>query len=97
MARTECYRDAALDASYPKRWPAAAEVYLRDGRSLSTRIEYATGEPENPVPRAALIDKFVSLADESVEDARRLAERILGIDAERDVRGLGRALRAGRR
>src|SRR5262249_37462782 len=32
MARTDCYRDADLDAQYPRRWPAAAEVHLRDGR-----------------------------------------------------------------
>ena len=51
MARTDCYRDASLDAVYPSQWPAAAEISLRDGRVLSTRVEFATGEPENPVRR----------------------------------------------
>ncbi|HEY3061041.1 MAG TPA: MmgE/PrpD family protein [Chloroflexota bacterium] len=88
MARTDCYRDETLDRDYPKRWPAAAEIKLRDGRVLSTRVEFATGEPENPVPRAALVDKFVSLAG-----SRALAERILAADEEPDVRSLGRALR----
>jgi hypothetical protein len=74
-----------------------AELHLRDGRVLSKRVEFATGEPENPVPRSALIDKFVGLAQESLDDARGLAERILRIDDERDVRGLGQALRAERR
>src|SRR6266511_2082092 len=87
MARTDCFRDSSLDADYPRRWPAAAEISLRDGRVLSARIEFATGEPENPVPRAALVEKFVSLAGD-----RALAERILAIDEEPDVRGLGRAL-----
>jgi 2-methylcitrate dehydratase PrpD len=88
MARTDCYRDATLDRDYPKRWPAAAEIKLRDGRVLSTRVEFATGEPENPVSRAALVDKFVSLAG-----SRALAERILAANEEPDVRSLGRALR----
>jgi 2-methylcitrate dehydratase PrpD len=93
MARTECYHEPSLDRDYPKRWPAEAEIHLRGGRVLRRRIEFATGEPENPVPRAALIEKFVSLATDSVGDASDLAERILNIDAEPDVRGLGQALR----
>ena len=93
MARTECYRDASLDANYPRLWPAAAEIHLRDGRVLATRIEHASGEPENPVPRAALVDKFVSLAAESLsEDPAAIAQRILTIDTEPDIRGLTAAL-----
>jgi 2-methylcitrate dehydratase PrpD len=93
MSRTECFRDATLDANYPRQWPAAAEIHLRDGRVLATRIEYASGEPENPVPRAGLIEKFVSLAAESTSAPAALAERILGVDAEPDLRGLSAALR----
>jgi 2-methylcitrate dehydratase PrpD len=93
MSRTDCFHDASLDQDYPRRWPAAAELHLRDGRVLATRIEFATGEPENPVPLAALIDKFESLAAESVSDPRALAERILAIEREPDVRGLGAELR----
>jgi len=80
MARTDCYRDPSLDADYPRRWPAAAEVHLRDGRVLATRVEYATGEPENPVPREALLAKFIGLASGCVPDAEGLAERILSLD-----------------
>jgi 2-methylcitrate dehydratase PrpD len=94
MQRTECYSDAELDAGYPAQWPAAAEIALRDGRSVRTRIEYMTGEPENPVSRAALVDKFVGLASGVVADPAGLAERILRLDAsEPDLRGLGSALR----
>jgi 2-methylcitrate dehydratase PrpD len=93
MARTECYRDPALDAVYPRQWPAAASIELRDGRTVSTRIEHALGEPENPVPRRALIDKFVSLAVPVVPDAPALAEQILSIESAPDLRVLGQALR----
>jgi 2-methylcitrate dehydratase PrpD len=95
LGRTECYRDPELDAVYPRQWPAAAEIELRDGRRLATRVEYALGEPENPVPRAGLVDKFVSLAEPVVPDAPALAEQILSIDRAPDVRVLGRALRGG--
>ena len=93
MSRTECFRDPSLDANYPRQWPAAAEIHLRDGRVLARRIEYASGEPENPVSRAGLIEKFVSLAQESVSDPLAIAERILTIDGEVDLRGLSAALR----
>jgi 2-methylcitrate dehydratase PrpD len=91
MARTDCYHSAELDAGYPRLWPAEVEFSLRDGQVLRKRVEFATGEPENPVPRAALVQKFVSLAERP--DAVPLAERILFVEREPDLRRLGRALR----
>jgi 2-methylcitrate dehydratase PrpD len=82
MARTDCYRDASLDAEYPRRWPAAAEIHLRDGSVLATRVEFATGEPENPVPPAALRAKFLSLAAGSVPSPETLADLILTLDQQ---------------
>jgi 2-methylcitrate dehydratase PrpD len=83
MAVTDCYRDPSLDADYPKRWPAAAAVALKDGRVLSTRVEFAAGEPENPVSREALVAKFVSLAERP--DAEALAARLLALDTAEDL------------
>ena len=95
MARTECYSDPALDAGYPVVWPAAAEIRLRDGRGVSTRIDYASGEPENPVPREGLAEKFTALAEAVLptETAQNLARRILQLEREPDLRGLGVTLR----
>jgi 2-methylcitrate dehydratase PrpD len=88
MSRTECYRDPSLDVAYPRQWPAAAELVLRNGQVLATRVEYALGEPENPVSRDALVAKFESLAADSVANPLALAERILTIDTTESVRGL---------
>jgi 2-methylcitrate dehydratase PrpD len=96
MARTDCYRDATLDARYPRQWPASAEIHLRDGRVLSTRVDFATGEPENPVPRDGLIDKFVSLTADCLDDPAGAAEYILRVDSQPDVHGLGAILRGER-
>lgn len=95
MARTDCYRDPSLDADFPARWPAAAEIRLRDGRTVSTRVEYATGEPENPVGRDALVEKFVALCTTllSLDDARALALRILRLEDETDLGAVMRVLR----
>jgi len=96
MARTDCYRDPTLDAPYPRQWPAAAEIHLRDGQVLATRVEFATGEPENPVQRDALVAKFVSLSADSLGDPAAAAEHILNIDSQPDLRGLGAILRGTR-
>jgi hypothetical protein len=56
-------------------------------------VEFASGEPENPVARPALLEKFVSLATGLVASPNDLAARILSIEGESDVRGLGVALR----
>jgi 2-methylcitrate dehydratase PrpD len=89
-ARAECYRDASLDAAYPKQWPAAVEIHLKDGRVLRSRVEHARGEPENPVPRDALVARFVEMVAEhaSADAARRIADRILTLPTEPDLRVL---------
>jgi 2-methylcitrate dehydratase PrpD len=90
MARTDCYRSESLDAVYPRQWPAAATLVLRDGRELSTRVEFATGEPENPVSLDTLRDKFVSLAQR--EDADAVADQLLALDHAEDLSALSDAL-----
>jgi 2-methylcitrate dehydratase PrpD len=99
MARTDCYRDASLDANFPLRWPAAAEIRLRDGRTVATRVEYATGEPENPVSRDALVAKFVGLATTLLTpaDAHALAERVLHLEDQPELRPITARLRAPHR
>jgi len=83
LPRIECERDPSLDAEYPRRWPAAVALRLRDGRVLHARIENALGEPENPVPRDALVARFVEMV--ARPDARLVAERVLGLADERDL------------
>jgi 2-methylcitrate dehydratase PrpD len=92
MARTDCVRDPSLDAEYPRRWPACAELALRDGRVLATRIEFASGEPENPVSRDALVAKFASLA--AVPNPEQVAHDLLALDQAPDLTPLTAALRA---
>jgi 2-methylcitrate dehydratase PrpD len=104
LARTTCVRDPELDAVYPERWPAWVQLDTRDGRTLSAHVEFATGEPENPVGREALIEKFVSLAADVVgrgssdsgelqSAAHSLADQILGLARAPDVRAVMAAVR----
>ena len=85
MSRTDCVRDPALDATYPAKWEGWAELVLRDGRTVRKDIEFALGEPENPVSREALVERFVELAGTRMDPvaARSLAARLLRLDEER--------------
>jgi 2-methylcitrate dehydratase PrpD len=86
LPKMECYRDDDLDAAYPRQWPAAVEVRTNDGRVLRRRVAHALGEPENPVPRDALVERFVEMV--ARPSARQVADRILTLEAERDLRVL---------
>ena len=61
MDRVECYRSDDLDASFPERWPAEVVIELRDGASVSRRVDYPKGDPENPLTLLELQAKFRDL------------------------------------
>jgi 2-methylcitrate dehydratase PrpD len=69
MERTTCYRDPDLDARYPVALPADVRVVLADDRVLTAHVDYPLGEPEHPLSREMLIDRFVTLAGASLGDA----------------------------
>ena len=61
MDRVECYRSADLDAVFPERWPAEVVIELHDGGSVSRRVDYPKGDPENPLTLPELQAKFRDL------------------------------------
>ena len=83
VARTEHHYNPDIDRLYPLQWRAEAEIELRDGRVVATEIDHATGEPENPVSRQGLVEKFTLLTEPLLRgEARDLADQILTIDRE---------------
>jgi len=75
MDRVVAVRDAALDAEYPRAWPAWVRVTHRDGRVLEGRVTHPLGDPENFPSTAALDAKLETLAG-----------RVLGPPALRSLR-----------
>lgn len=95
LLRTDCHQDPTLDALYPHQWPAAVEIRLRDGRTLSARTDYPLGEPENPVSLDGLLAKFTGFVTgfAAIADPQLLAARILNLDAEKNARAIMAILR----
>jgi 2-methylcitrate dehydratase PrpD len=93
MARTDCVRDASLDAEYPSRWPSWVEIELRGDRIVRARVDDATGEPANPITREVLLAKFGELAKDVIHRHDELASRVHSLETETDVGGIGALLR----
>ena len=77
---------ATVDPAMPDD---AAEVTmtLKDGRSITEKVDHATGAPENPMSDAQLEDKFRTLAERvlSKEQSEKLLARLWDIDKADDV------------
>lgn len=58
MKKVRFEKDPALDAIYPEKWPASAEIRTTDGKVLTAFIEYPKGDPENPMSWKELTRKF---------------------------------------
>jgi 2-methylcitrate dehydratase PrpD len=80
---TQVVVDPELTAIYEQRKPCDVTLYLRDGRLLNERVDFCSGEPENPVSDAAVIDKFFDLTEGHL--ARDIGEKIIEfvLDIER--------------
>jgi 2-methylcitrate dehydratase PrpD len=54
--------DADADATPPEAKTAFVDVTLQNGRVVSTRVDYCSGEPQKPLTRDQLNDKFRDVA-----------------------------------
>ncbi|MCE2404393.1 MAG: MmgE/PrpD family protein [Dehalococcoidia bacterium] len=90
MDRVVCVRDPALEANYPSRWPAWAEVTTGDGRTLRAEIEFPKGDPENALSWQEIKDKFRNLTGPVIPADRQEAiiASVDSLESLEDVRDL---------
>ncbi len=71
------------------------EVRTRDRRQISRQVNYAKGDPKNPMTAQELEKKVFECTDAagmSRKQAREVMQRILHLEAEKDVSGVTAAL-----
>jgi 2-methylcitrate dehydratase PrpD len=87
--------DPALDAGYPERYASIVELTLRDGRTLSRRVDFAKGTRENPLSPAEIRAKYARLTAPVVPPGRAavILALIDRLDKARDLTRLGALLR----
>lgn len=76
----------ADEAGHGHTIASTVTVMLKDGRSLTRRVESFKGTPEQPLDRAEMRDKFLLLTKACDGAAMaRLFERLQNLEAERDL------------
>jgi 2-methylcitrate dehydratase PrpD len=75
--RVDIEIDPDIDRAYPAIYGGRVSLALRDGRTMTRRVDYSLGMPENPMPRAQIERKYLSLASAAVGD--EAARRILAL------------------
>jgi len=88
MRRVECFIEPDLERTFPKQWPATAEILTKDGKKYFTRVEYCKGDPENPLSWEEVIDKFNDLSGRSLTKERQLkiVNQVRRLERIRDLR-----------
>lgn len=87
MDRVVATRDAALDAQYPRVWPAWVRIELRDGRRFEEHVTHPLGDPEHFPDAATLGAKFRVLARRALPEGQveRLAAAVAALPGAPDV------------
>lgn len=94
MQKIHAQLDKTLDASYPDKRGAGAEIRLADGRRFTLSIDNAKGEPEYPLSTADIELKFYDLANEVLGDnTTRVRDAVMNLETLDDVARLAAHIR----
>jgi 2-methylcitrate dehydratase PrpD len=94
MGKVTVVHDDVLMREFPHKWASVVEITTRDGRTVSQRVDYPKGEPENPMSHAELVDKYRILAGKvfSEERVEGILEAAEGLESLLDCNALTRLL-----
>jgi 2-methylcitrate dehydratase PrpD len=84
MTKVHCVRDKALEADFPRKWPASVVIRTKDGQELTTWVDTPKGDPDNPLSWDELISKFNELSADyyAEEDKAGKVSRLQGLSDE---------------
>jgi len=95
-AKVRLVPDAEADKLSPKTKTTFVDITLRDGRLLTSRVDYCKGEPENFLTRDEINRKFKTAAAGVLPDSR--LNEVVGVverlESLKDLRGLTKLLAA---
>ena len=99
MGRITVELDPELDREYPEKRVAVVEIMTKNGKRLTHRQEFGKGEPENPMSRSELEDKFHRMASGAVneEKRRQIIDFLTTLETKKDMTDLVPLLKAAPR
>jgi 2-methylcitrate dehydratase PrpD len=62
MNKVELVKDPAIEATFPREWPARVTIELDSGQRYEKFVRYPKGDPENPLSWDEMAAKFRALA-----------------------------------
>jgi len=87
MQRVSITIDPELEKVFRDKRPTEIQVELNDGRVFEERVEFRRGDPENPVSKDTIREKFMALAGRVVAPgkAESLWNACMRIDTAPDM------------
>ena len=96
-AKVKLIPDAEADKLSPKTKTTFVDITLRNGRILTSRVDYCKGEPENFLSRDEIRRKFKTAAAGALPDSR--LDEVIGaaerLESLKELRGFTKLLAAG--
>ncbi|MHC1627319.1 MAG: MmgE/PrpD family protein [Candidatus Nezhaarchaeales archaeon] len=88
--KVKVYVDDEVNALYPRKLGAKVRVRMKNGDIHEELVEVAKGNPENPLSKDELIDKFIQLASMklSADKCKELIEAVMKLEKLSDAREL---------
>ena len=86
--------DDEIQKVYPNPRSMIVEFVLKDGGKVSTRIDHAKGDPENPISNEELIEKFKDVTSDVISEKRadEIIEASMKIDEFKNVADFAKLL-----
>jgi 2-methylcitrate dehydratase PrpD len=74
MKKVNIMVDPEVESQYPGQRGSIVEIYLKDGKVFSGKVNHPWGEPENPLPSSITLEKFRNTAGKFL--SQRTIERM---------------------
>jgi 2-methylcitrate dehydratase len=74
--------DEGLEKEFPELQPSVVDIKVKSGETFTQRVDYAKGDPREPMTDDDLRDKFYGLTADFMDDGQRkkVGEMIFGMD-----------------
>lgn len=89
-SKVDVFEDPTCTAEYPENWGSIVEIETSDGRTLSNRVRFPIGNPQNPMSSDEILSKFMRNVKGKICDlqAESLYNKIGSLESLVDIKEL---------
>lgn len=92
--KVEMVHTGEMDQYLPDIFAATASIYTKDGRGFTELTKFSKGDPENPMSKKEIKDKFMALAQMTISanKARKIYDTIMDVENLSTIKDLTKLL-----